>query len=98
MAKRHVLLVTIAAAVFSLAVSLSTAAPTVDMQCINEVLADANDATTVGELRALCRQQPSATEAQPSARVVPVYEQGVMAERLAYEDAEKDRPFMITAH
>ena len=59
MAKRHVLLVTIATAVFNLAVSQSAAAQAIDMQCINEVLADADDSTTVGELRALCRAQPS---------------------------------------
>ena len=97
MAKQHVLLATIAAAVFSLAVSLSAAAQAVDMRCINEVLADADDSTTVGELRALCREQPS-EEPAPVAKAVPVYEQSIMEERLAYEDAKKDRPFMITAH
>jgi len=98
MAKRHVLFVTIATAVFSLAVSLGAAAQAVNTQCLTEVLADADDSTTVGELRTLCRERPSAAEAQPATKAVPVYEQSVLAERLAAEDIDADRPFTITAH
>jgi len=98
MAKRHVLFVTIATAVFSLAASLSAAAQAVDMQCINEVLADADDSTTVGELRTLCRERLSDESTAPAKTQVPVYEQSALAERLAYEEGAEDRPFSITMH
>lgn len=97
MAKREVFLVSMTIAILGLGIPPSTFAQAVDMQCINDVLTDADDSTTVGELRALCRQRPS-EDAAPAAKPVPVYEQSALAERLAYEEAAEDRPFVMTTY
>jgi len=98
MTRREVFFVSTALAVLGLGVPVSTIAQAIDTRCLTEVLADADDSTTVGELRALCSERPSEAVAEPAAKQVPVYERSVVEERLAYEDADKDRPFMITAH
>ena len=66
--------------------------------CLLEVLEDADEATTVGELRALCRERPSEEATAPPTELVPVYEQSVLAERLSQEKAGEDSPFVITVH
>jgi phospholipase A1 len=98
MDKRHVLFVAIATAVCSLAVSQSADAQAVDMQCLNDALTNADDSTTAGELRALCRERSSEAIPAPAAKAGPVYEQSLMAERLANAEADNDQPFMITTH
>ena len=84
-------------AVIFLAGLMSTAHATME-SCLLEVLEDADEATTVGELRALCREQPSEQESPPPTELVPVYEQSVLAERLSQEQAGEDSPFVITVH
>lgn len=73
-------------------------AQSMDQSCLLEMLADANNSTTVGELRALCTEQSSDQASAPATKLAPVYEQSAVAERMAYEDAGKDRPFVITVH
>jgi len=73
-------------------------AQSMDQSCLLKMLADASDSTTAGELRALCRERPSDQASAPATKLVPVYEQSAAAERLAFEEVGKDRPFVITAH
>ena len=56
MTNRHALLIATATAVLSMVSFVNAHAAALDMQCINEVLIDADDSTTVGELRTLCRK------------------------------------------
>jgi phospholipase A1 len=95
---RTTLSVTAAMVLFASLFSVSAFAQSMDQSCFLEVLADADDSTTVGELRALCRDRPSDEAPAPAAKPVPVYEQSALEERLAYEETGKDRPFVITAH
>ena len=69
-----------------------------EQTCLLQLLEDADEATTIGELRALCQEQPSERGAAPETKQAPVYEQGVMAERLSYEKAGEGKPFAITVH
>ena len=77
---------------------MMSAAHATKESCLLEVLEDADEATTVGELRALCREQPSEQYSPPPTELVPVYEQSVLAERLSQEKAGEDSPFVITVH
>jgi phospholipase A1 len=61
-------------------------------------MSDADDSTTVGELRARCRERASETKPETAAMEVPVYEQSVMSERRASREVDEDRPFMINPH
>ena len=71
-------------------------AQTNDQSCLVDALAAAEDSTTVGELRALCRENVSADA--PAVNQVPVFERSAIEERLASEEVGKDRPFIFTAH
>lgn len=73
-------------------------AQTNDRACLIDALADAEDSATVGELRAMCREQQSADLAAVDAERIPVYERSAMDERIAVEQAAENRPFLITAH
>ena len=71
-------------------------AQTNDQSCLVDALAAAEDSATVGELRALCRENVSADA--PAVNQVPVFERSAIEERLASEEVGKDRPFLFTAH
>ena len=94
----HMLRVTASIVLFGLLLAVDVFAQSTNQSCFLQVLADADDSTTVGELRALCRDRPPDQATAPAAKQVPVYEQSAIAVRLAYEESGKDRPFVITAH
>jgi len=72
-----VFFVSTALAVLGLGVPVSSIAQAIDTQCLNEVLADVDDSTTVGELRVLCRERLSDESTAPAKQQVPVYEPNV---------------------
>ena len=73
-------------------------AQSMNQSCFLQALADADDSTTVGDLRALCREQQTADVPAPDTELVPAYERSAIEERLASEEVGKDRPFIFTAH
>jgi phospholipase A1 len=68
----------------------------VSMQCIDKALAEADDATTIGELRRLCAMPAADKAAKP--KPLPAYEQDAFEERFGFEEIARDRPFRITTH
>ena len=72
-------------------------AQTVYTTCLDDALSSADDSTTVGELRALCAQEPTGDAADETEFDVPVYERNVLEERFATEREFEGRPFVITA-
>ena len=96
---RHVPLITaIAIALLGSLLAVEGIAQTNDQSCLVDALADADDSATVGELRALCREQVSADAPAPDTEQVPAFERSAIEERLASEEVGKDRPFLFTAH
>lgn len=95
---RRTLKVTAAIVWFVPVIAIDVSAQSVDTACLTQVIATADDATTVGELRALCVDRMSEQESASDRKPVPVYEQSAAAERLAHEAAGEGRPFVFTAH
>jgi len=93
MPRQHMLFLIATVAVFGPGVPAAALAQADDIQCIDKALSDADDSTTVGELRALCSKSPSD---EPDD--VPVYEQSAFEERFGFEEITRDRPFRITTH
>ena len=97
LSKQYILYVTVAT-VFATASAFPAIADAraVDSACITDVIADADDSMTVGELRTLCGKQLSDETRAAPAKDVPVYEQSAFEERFGTEAEE--RPFQITPH
>ncbi len=96
--RRRVLSVTAIIVLFGLTSAVEVSAQSIDESCFLGALANADDSTTVGELRALCLERPSDQASAPAAKQGTVYEQSAIDIRLAYEETGEDRPFVITAH
>ncbi len=62
--------------------------------CLADALANADDSTTVGELRLLCQQEADAMDTGD----MSAYEKSAVMERFGGERAIEDRPFVITPH
>ena len=65
--------------------------------CLSDAIASADDAVTVGEIRAQCNQAV-ANEASASFTIGPVDGPTAVDERAAKEDRSMDRNFIMTAH
>lgn len=99
MTPRHLpLMMATAIALLSSLLPVESIAQSNEHACLVGALADADDFTTVGDLRAMCREPQSGDVPALDAQPIPVYEQGVIGARRAYEEAGEDRPFVITVH
>ena len=78
---------------------LSVAATTME-DCLLDALANADDAVTVGEIRAGCEEQATAGEAVEilDEDSMTVFELGTLQERIAFERDVERREFTITPH
>ena len=99
MVQKNVPLMTVTAVAFMFSLlPVEGFAQSIDRACVIDALADADDSTTVGDLRALCLEQQTADVPAPDAKQVTGSERSAIEDRLAAEEMGKDRPFLFTAH
>jgi len=87
----------------AIGLAVGARAETMD-ECLLHAVQSATAATTVGELRVLCKQRLSAQEsvepvqAQEKAAATAANAEGVVEKRLALERYTHDNPFVLTPH